>query len=192
MADILLRAWNAPEVVTNVVLDAARMKSMKEINSTVSDINFQPDSLHWTQSDKALPLPFDPRNQNTAGAATLCPDIIALDQEMLTVLSLKAGNYQLTIDGEVIGEYTSDRLAAGINLALVNTPMLRQSLLVARLADQQNLTRDMALNAAVRLKGTSPALRSLLDAYKAINGDIVSAEHAQAQPVPHTYLLQRK
>ena len=48
----------------------------------------------------------------------------ALDQEMLKVANLTNGRYRLTIDGKTAGEFTSAQLAQGINLAVLQTPML--------------------------------------------------------------------
>jgi hypothetical protein len=58
------------------------------------------------------------------------PVVAAPDQETLQVHSLNPGTYDLFIDGRKIGSFLSGRLANGVNLAILETPMLEQASLV--------------------------------------------------------------
>ena len=51
----------------------------------------------------------------------------AMDQEPLKVSRLDEGNYQLKINGQAVGEFSSKELREGVNLAKYRTPMLEQS-----------------------------------------------------------------
>ncbi|MHB1768119.1 MAG: SGNH/GDSL hydrolase family protein [Phycisphaerae bacterium] len=50
-----------------------------------------------------------------------------LDSESLKVAGLAAPRYTLKIDGQLVGTFSSNQLATGINLARYHTPMLAQS-----------------------------------------------------------------
>ena len=59
MAQALLRAWDAPPVVTAVTIDAAGKQVVQQDNTTVSGLGevANPLSLSWTQNDRSLPFP---------------------------------------------------------------------------------------------------------------------------------------
>ena len=68
----------------------------------------------------------------------------ALDQELLSVSGLKPGNYQLKINGQIIGKFNGQQLRKGINLAGYRTPMLEQSYDVLALVWKQTQWRYFA------------------------------------------------
>jgi lysophospholipase L1-like esterase len=68
----------------------------------------------------------------------------ALDLELLSVSGLKQGNYQLKINGQIIGKFSASQLRKGVNLAGYRTPMLEQSYNVLALVWQQTQWRYFA------------------------------------------------
>ena len=146
MAEALLKSWNAPSVVTDVQIDAARGVPARALGARISGLGAEAaeyaaqDSLvanrtvddgkaanarhafTWVQEDESLPMPLDLSDPATA-LAVQCSDFVdALDQEPLRVTGLGAGAYDLRIDGEEVGLFSRDHLAAGINLAVLPTP----------------------------------------------------------------------
>jgi lysophospholipase L1-like esterase len=57
MAQALLKAWNAPSMVTSVTIDAAQQTVAHAINTKVGDIGKAGQTISWTQQDEALPFP---------------------------------------------------------------------------------------------------------------------------------------
>ncbi|HEV2417544.1 MAG TPA: SGNH/GDSL hydrolase family protein [Terriglobia bacterium] len=57
MAQLLLKAWGAPETVTRVEINAMDHTSDRAVNTTVSGLRGGLRSIAWTQNDKALPYP---------------------------------------------------------------------------------------------------------------------------------------
>jgi hypothetical protein len=57
MAQALLKAWDAPSVVTAVTIDAAGKQVVQADNTTVSGLATNADSVSWTQNDRSLPFP---------------------------------------------------------------------------------------------------------------------------------------
>ena len=193
MAESMLKAWNAPSLVTSVIIDAGPKPSVDAKNTDVIDFSRArgeiTSKISWTQSDKALPLPFPPAEVDpVVGLVLKDSDILAaLDQETLQVHNLSAGSYDLQIDGRKIGSFTAEQLTTGINLATMDTPMLEQARLVALDTEKANgleATRFGIINASVTAE-QSEAAKTLADEYT----QEVERQHAGAQPHSHHYDL---
>lgn len=146
MAESLLKTWNAPAVVSSVVINASAKGGAEARNAAVTDLRQVLDVKHakalitWTELDQALPLPFAPPELDPVMALTVkASDLLtALDQETLQAHGLPTGNYDLLIDDHKVAVFTSDDLTAGVNLATIQTPMLDQARLVAYDTDKKN------------------------------------------------------
>jgi lysophospholipase L1-like esterase len=193
MAESLLKGWQAPAVVTSVVIDATAKPTAVTANTVVTELTVSKtkskSGIGWTQSDKALPLPFPPSEVDPVlGLVLKSSDLVAaLDQETLRVHSLAPGTYDLLIDSRKIGSLTADQLATGINLATMDTPMLEQSRLVAFDTEKVNnleSARFALINSSEAVEHT-PTAEALAEAY--LKG--VDRQRADARPLPHRYEL---
>jgi len=193
MAESLLKTWNAPSLVTSVVIDAGAKPSAEAANTEVTGLDRAKGKaftrISWTQSDKALPLPFPAAEVDPVLALVLkYSDIVAaLDQETLRIQGLTAGSYDLLIDGREIGRFTAEQLTTGINLATMKTPMLEQAQLVAFDTEKVNgleSARFEIINASATAEQSATA-KALADAY--LKG--VDRQRADAQPRTHRYDL---
>ena len=195
MAEAVLKAWNAPALVTEVRIDAAHRRVVRADNTEVSELKTG-KAVSWTQTDKALPLPVDTGDPAVALALKSSEFIAALDQEPLTVTGLKPGiHYTLQIDGTDSGEFTAEQLAQGINLATLATPMAQQARRVLKLVGQHNDQHAMRWRTIqVPLEdrpspAVQQALPTLVSALDAEEDTTVAQEQAAAQPVAHHYAL---
>jgi lysophospholipase L1-like esterase len=132
IAGALLRAWNAPRLVTAVTLDGTSQRVVLEQNTNVRAL-CRGDSLSWNQSNRALPLPLDRRDPVRRLALRASDLMETLDQQPLRVLGLPSARYALRIDGERVGSFSREALAQGVNLAVLVTPMTRQAAAVHEL-----------------------------------------------------------
>src|SRR5207253_1059499 len=107
------------------------------------------------------------------------------------VTGLSGQSYHLKIDGNDVGKFTKDELAKGINLALLPTPMLKQSLAVHQLTLKHNQIhferwRQVQVPLA-HLENTTPEIRKALqDLMKAIDdreAGVVKEQRASAKPL---------
>ncbi len=57
MAELLLKAWDAPSTVTTVALNAKNDRVAESVNATVSGLSASGHGIAWTETDKALPYP---------------------------------------------------------------------------------------------------------------------------------------
>ncbi len=134
MAEALLRSWNAPSLVSSV--EIAGGKVVQSENAKVSGLSTT-GGLSWTQTDGALPFPLNLSDETVRLAIESSDFVAALNQQTLKVSGL-TGRQALTIDGKAAGTFSTEELAAGINLATLDTPMRAQA---SRVLD---LTRDRA------------------------------------------------
>jgi hypothetical protein len=190
MAKALLKAWNAPAVVTEVEIDGETGTLKHADNTEVTGLRKE-TTISWDQMDRALPFPFDMKDAATALAFNSSDVEDALDVELLRVRGLTGRNYKLSIDGEEIGSLSAEQLGAGINLAILPTPMSRQAAEVHALTLKHNnihFARWRQLQ--VPLEKERPAhLQAAMDALDAVEKDLIDQQRAKAQPKLHHYEL---
>jgi hypothetical protein len=192
MGNALLKSWNAPSLVSATQIDASGAVSTTD-NATVRDLKAKPDGVAWRELEGALPVYFD-RNNGLVGLVLKSSSVFEdVDQEPLRITNLSSGNYKLSIDGEDQGTFTADQLSTGINLAELNTPMMKQSAIVAVwTARRQFLRQTMWRNIVVAtddlgLTQRDQAVRSL----ERLEADIVDHQHQAAKPVWHLFTLEK-
>jgi lysophospholipase L1-like esterase len=190
MTAALMDAWHASPEVSFQQIDAKITAVVSARNADVSNLHGTSTSLSWTALEHALPLPFS-LDDPLAVFALKATTIAAQDREILKVTGLTATDYVLHIDDKPVADLTSAQLAAGVNLALLRTPMLGQARDLDWLED-----RKMKLDAArfalegemPQTPGTAEAITTLRAAEEAVTAE----QHAKGQPKPHTFTLIAK
>ena len=187
MASTLLKAWNAPSLVSEVVIDGKTGDVKKAAGSRVS----KTAGWEWKQTDEVLPMPInwgDPGVRLIADSAGI---LDALDDEMLTVSGLDSGTYSITIDGKEVGKTSADDLGKGINLAKMPTPMVMQAIQVGGLVLQKVHLNMMEWRQVRREFGwssnASPASKSL----QAVEEELVKKAQAAAVPTTHAFAISK-
>jgi lysophospholipase L1-like esterase len=202
MAEALLKAWNAPATVASMEIDAASGRVVHAESTKWSDLFEGPgehpqagSAITWTQTDEALPFPLPQpleASRRAVGLAIRSSDFVeALDQEPLKVTGLAASRYALSIDGEKIGDFTREELAAGINLAVLPTPMAKQAATVHELTVKHNQIhfarwRQVQVSLQDFTFASEPAA---LDALDKLEDEIVQEQRATSQPKARHYAL---
>jgi lysophospholipase L1-like esterase len=190
MAASLLEAWGASSVVTNVEIDGAAARVKAQDNTSVTDLEAK-GGLRWTQKDEALPMPV-PMNDVLVALAVKSSDFVEkFNREMLRVSSLDAAAYQLKINGRVIGTFSRDALAAGVNLAELDTPMMQQAAQVHDLTLKRAEIHNIRWrNIQVPLQNMLPARAAAVeDNLDALDNDLAALQRATAQPASCLYEL---
>jgi lysophospholipase L1-like esterase len=190
MAECLLKAWGAPSTVTSVEIDAAGKRVVHSRNTQVSDLG-RGENLTWTQLDDALPMPVDWKNDVTALAVKSSDFVNALDQETLKVTGLQGDRFELKIDGKSAGTFARQELAAGINLAVLATPMIDQARKVEAWTVRHNdLHYSRWREIQVPLADYDLAdKQAAMDSLDRLEAEVVSLRKKAAQPQPHHYEL---
>lgn len=190
LAEAVLKAWHAPALVSDVAIDVAAKRIDRAASAKVTDLSVG-TGVSWKELDDALPFAVDTGDPAIALAVSCSDFVQALNQETLQVTGLRPGRYALTIDGDRIGVFNREQLQSGINLAVLNTPMFRQALLVHNLTIKRNEVQfgrwrqvEMALGS-----DSPPHKQAALDALQLLQGELLSQQRAVAMPVLHRFEL---
>jgi lysophospholipase L1-like esterase len=105
MAAALLKAWNAPSLVSFVEIDAVGEANARTENTQVSELAMNAGALSWVQTDRALPMPLEIKDALLALAIHSSDVVESLDKQVLRVKNLVQSNYVLMIDGERIADF---------------------------------------------------------------------------------------
>jgi lysophospholipase L1-like esterase len=191
MGAVLLRAWNAPAVVTRVELGADPPVVVSAENTAVRDLGVVEGALRWTQLDRALPLPLNFTDADVQLAEEAGAAIEELDRQLLVVSGLGPGRYDLTIDGESVGTFEPKELGAGVNLARRGTPMRWQAYSVRWSAgDRQEIERVRRRLLAVGKDAARDAVAA--EALAAEDEAMQQQRATEVRPRPRTYELARR
>jgi lysophospholipase L1-like esterase len=191
MAGELIRAWRAPAVVTSVRLDARDGKVVETQRTAVTGLRKSEGAWQWTQLDEALPMPVSLEDAVIRLAVESSDFVASFNQQPLRVDGLPEGRYELKIDGQAAGAFSAGELAAGVNLALLPTPMQKQAAEVHRLTlrrtEVHNVRwRTLEVPLANDYFTTAPAALRALDE---LDEEIRGRQRLAAQPVARRYEL---
>jgi lysophospholipase L1-like esterase len=187
LAAALLHAWNFDPLVSSVTLDVPHAQAVVKLNSTISDIAKTNGGIRWTQLDRALPLPLEMRDPSIA-LVVEAADLSSLDQQMLRAIGLNPGHYTLTIDGTKIGTFTHTELETGVNLALMETPMLYQARSIDWSGEDRAKLNATRFNMSYQGSGI-PNAAVAVEALNQLDKTLTEGEHRNAQPKPHQFEL---
>ncbi|HEU0121637.1 MAG TPA: family 16 glycoside hydrolase [Bryobacteraceae bacterium] len=190
MAEGLLKAWNAPATVSAVTIDAKARRVTKYENAAVVNAGFGA-GVAWTQTDDALPMPIDMTDEVMALAVHSSGFVDALNRQIVKVDGLAAGPYTLRIDGSEITTRSAAEWAAGVNIALLRTPMWEQAtrvhaLTIKHTGVHQARWRTLQVPLQNDVKDTMAEALAALDKVEA---ELVARQRELAQPTPHRFEL---
>jgi lysophospholipase L1-like esterase len=190
MAGALLRAWNAPAVVSRVELDAAASgaRLVRAENTEVTGLAAKGPYLEWTQTDRALPLPLSFKDAQVELGELAGAGLEALDQQILKINGLSAGRYELLIDGVAEGRFSEVELKAGVNLAKEDTPMYKQAVPVRRAV---NTRHELELARRKLAVADDPRLVEGAVALGVFDGKLQQDRRGLGKPAVHRYEVRR-
>jgi lysophospholipase L1-like esterase len=190
MGAALLRAWNAPSLVTRVVIDAAAARVVASEGTELADLVATDAEASWTQLDRALPLPLDFDDGDVALAEMAGAGLEKLDQQPLAVAGLQPGRYELTIDAQVVATFTADELREGVNLARYPTPMRQQARPVRWGAESRHELQRVRRQLLVAVE-RQPELAEVAEALRLQDEQAQRSRRETVRPQPHRYQVRR-
>lgn len=162
LADMVPRS----QVSQTTIAERAGKAAIAVRNGKASDFTATPEKVSFTLEANALPWVLPP---DAAEGYQLTVAGHRYSNEKLTVQTLKPGRYELKIDGEPVGAWSSEQLARGIELqANAKTPQYQQALAVAMLNKKRN----------------DEAYRPLRDSYGQLKGQRRALDKAAADKAP--------
>lgn len=123
MAYYILLAQKVPELVSKTVIDCTAVTVEKAENCAVENLDYKDGSVKFTYTSKALPFPV---SDEYSKANKIVP-WEALNQEIIQVKSLPAGDYRIISGGKESGRFSAAQFAAGVNIAILATPQQGKS-----------------------------------------------------------------
>lgn len=135
MAWIILKGLGATALVSQAEIDAAAGKVTSAQACRIDHLNLEGGVISFDRSDKALPMPLDPKAEPVL---KLAPILDELNRYELKITGLPTGSYELRIDGELAATFSSKQLAQGCNLAVTAGPITRQAQEVLSLVFKKN------------------------------------------------------
>ena len=131
-----LKQTGASPMVSDMAFDCAERRVLRQENVEVRDFAVSGDGhVSFSALEKALPLPIDPAFEAFARDSGMIDDI---SREIVSFTGLDGGRWILLIDGAPVLSASAEKLAAGVNLSLYETPQMRQAQTV-RLANKTRL-----------------------------------------------------
>ena len=190
MSEALLKAWNAPALVSSVSIDAAEGKVADSKKAAVTNVKTE-GGLSWDALENSLPMALDFKDRLLRLALDSSDYLDALDREELKVSGLKPGRYALKIDDVTAGTWSADELSQGVNLAPIDTPMLRQALDVHALTLQRtNVHNFRWRNMQVPMaKDNFASKEKAMADLDQLDTEIAAKQRLAAQPRTHHFEL---
>lgn len=190
MAAALLKAWNAPALVSSVTIDARAKRVTKYENAGVVNVQFAA-GVTWTQTDDALPMPIDMSDPVMALAVNSSDFVDTLNRQIVQVEGLPAGPYTLRIDGSEVVTRTAAEWARGVNLATLRTPMWEQAMRVHSLTLKHtgiHQARWRTLQVPLA-KDVTETMADGLAALDKVESELIARQRAMAIPKSHRFEL---
>ena len=123
MAAECLRTLSKDDPVAEVTLDATGAVIRVE-NARVTNVVALDDRLGFDYLPRSLPFPDCPEYREVM---EINPDFQRYNREVLVVVGLSDGEWELRTEGRALGTYSAERLNRGVNLAELDTPCRRVS-----------------------------------------------------------------
>ncbi len=126
MSNEFLKTVKMPAYVSQISIKNNKVFGLK--NCSVTGFSANEGNVHFTLKENALPFPI---TENLKEGADLIKFNQNLNIEEIKIDGLSAGDFNLVIDGKVIGNFSTEQYKKGINLALYpETPQYQQALKV--------------------------------------------------------------
>lgn len=194
MGHAMLRGLGAPTEVSSLTVDASALRTVAAENCTVSGLKRLPDGVEFRRLDRGLPL-----NLGIFGALNFrwipIPDTI--NGYRLKVTGLEPGEYEVRVEGRLLGRYPADRLARGENIASATSngwepggPWDAQSDAVREIVD----ARDEAWGGEhfrLQFNADNPGSAKIRRRAKAADDALVELARSIAKPYPYRFEIRK-
>lgn len=194
MAFAILKGLGAPAEVSSVTIDARGPKLGAASGCTIRDLVSKSDTLEFTRLDDGLPFNYGIFFGLNYRFVPI-PD--ELNRYQLMIKNLPEGQYEVAAGGRVVGKYSAQQLAAGVNISSATPdpwqpggPWNAQANILQSLTDARH-----QIIMAKNLAGVYvPDSRTYTDLSPAADKSIEHLEEMQrsvARPQPYSFVIQR-
>jgi lysophospholipase L1-like esterase len=110
--------------VNGISLNYSSKKLINMQGTKVTELEFAKNKISFISHPASLPFIMF---SGAAPALDLVPFTKEFNTDLLKVTGLPKGNYRLVLNDSITGEFSAEQFAEGINIALLNTPQIRQA-----------------------------------------------------------------
>ena len=194
MAYAMIKGLGAPSEVSSAVVDAKSGTVVSTRGCTVSFVQRLQNGIAFRRLDRGLPL-----NLGILGALNYrwIPIPEGINGYTLGVRNLPAGDYEVRVEGRLLGRYSAERLAKGDNIASATSngwepggPWDAQSDTVRELVD----ARDKLWGAQVfreRFNADNPQSQQLSRRTRRMDAEMIRLQRAIAKPYEYHFEIRR-
>lgn len=118
MAYEFLKKQNASPIVATIKVDAARSTVIAVSNCAIEGLQVGEGRISFDYLPCSLPLPVNDEYRQGEKVLRITE---LLNREILAVKGLKPGRFNLLLDGQKAGQFSSEELSTGINIATLET-----------------------------------------------------------------------
>jgi lysophospholipase L1-like esterase len=194
MGYVLLKGLGAPAEVSSVLIDPLRESVVKADGCRVTELQQREDGFEFTRLDEGLPL-----NLGMLGALNFqfIPIPENLNRYMITVRRLAPGDYDIRVEGRVLGHATAGQLEDGLNISSMTTngwepggPWDAQASVVKELTDARD---KIWMSGVLRRQyfDRHPQKDQLQEKTVDIDRQIVQLQRNAARPYPYHFIIQK-
>jgi hypothetical protein len=195
MALAILKGLGAPPEVSWVTVDAAGPALIEARGCKVSALKREAGALQFERLDEGLPINF---GFLAAFSYRFVPFPDELGRYGLTVKNLPPGQYEVLAAGRLVGCFSAQQLAAGLNIAAVTPdawqpggPWDAQWTALSPLTEARDQLALSQSRAAAYLQ-QHPDLAGLHEQAAAINERLETLQRAVARPLPYAFVVRLK
>lgn len=193
MAFAILKGLGAPAEVSWVTLDAVGPALMEARGCKVSGLKREADTLLFERLDEGLPINF---GFLAAFSYRFVPFPDELARYGLTVKNLPPGQYEIVASNRLIGRFSAEQLAAGLNITWVTPdawqpggPWDAQWTALSPVTDARDLLSQSELRATAFLS-EHPRLTNWCEQIAAANKQLETLQRSLAAPAPYRFIIR--
>ena len=199
MAAAVLKAWNAPNTVADIEIDAANGK-VKSLGSKITGLSvmIMPQQITFTHTDEALPWPLDrdaDKNKDTLLMLGVTDTEEALNHYRLKITNLPAASYTLKVDGTDMGTVSRQQLQDGVDLAGLSAlgPNQQANAVLAMIRRHNDLHfqkwRNLQVPNSTGGKQITPEVQARMNDLDHQEADVLKGLPDAVAPKPHSVVL---
>jgi lysophospholipase L1-like esterase len=190
MAFAILKGLGAPAEISSASLDAAKKSTLEEKGCKIEAVEGSGKGIKFTRLDEGLPF-----NNGTFYALNYryVPVPEDLNRYQLAVQNLEKGRYDLIVEGRLLGTYSAEQLAKGINISSATAdawhpggPWEVQANMVKELTEARYHVGTAKSTVDTYLP-KSPLAGELDPKVKRFDDEIVEMQRISAKPRPYRF-----
>ena len=194
MGYAMLRGLGAPAEVSFASIDASSGLTLSSTNCSITGIQPLPHGVQFVRRDRGLPL-----NLGIFSALNhrWIPISDTLNGYRLQVTGLEPGDYELRVEGRLLGKYSAERLARGENIASATSngwdpggPWDAQSDAVKEIVD----ARDKAWGGEhfrQQFNANNPASVKIQHQAQTADEALIALARTMAKPYPYHFEIRK-